>query len=429
MTLKKGEICMLRVGYSEADITPQNSVEMVGFYREDNLSRGILKSLLAQVSVWETENIYCLITIDSIGFKKELTDKLRNMVCKTLNTTIDKVMICFSHCHSAPNADVVTEYYDLVCRKIVESVKEAMRKLQEVSLGCDNAYVNIGVNRRKGNDSVDKRVGILKICNATEEDTTELLLLRLTAHCNSLKRDNYMISPDFFGDIRDILKERYNCPIMIIQGAAGNISPKYFNSKETPIDAFGEKYIRSENALKDIAQEVLEQATPVIDKIKLKREVDIQMYSKNTVLYAQVPDYETAQAIAEEAKKECGIDGTNWLEEVKMLNDCGIKMQEEHVEIQYFKIGKWCLCGVPYEIMVEFAIRSEQMLRDEFFYFNGYTNGCLSYFPTEEEFDMGGYEVYWSMLIYYTYFNRVFPFMRESATKLLDFVVSNVPKE
>ena len=45
------------------------------------------------------------------------------------------------------------------------------------------------------------------------------------------------------------------------------------------------------------------------------------------------------------------------------------------------------------------------------------------------KFDMGGYEVYWSMLIYYSYFNRVFPLMRESATKLLDFVVGNVTKE
>ena len=85
---------MLRVGYAEVDITPHGSIEMVGFNRKENISRGVLKSLLAQVTVWETEKIYCLITIDSIGFKKELTDKLRNIVCKTLNTSVDKVMIC-----------------------------------------------------------------------------------------------------------------------------------------------------------------------------------------------------------------------------------------------------------------------------------------------------------------------------------------------
>ncbi len=420
---------MLRLGYAEVDITPHGSIEMIGFNRGDNLSRGVLKPLLAQVSVWEAEDICCLITIDSIGFKRELTNHLRKIVCRTLNITFDKVMICFSHCHSAPNADAVEEYYETVCRRIEETVKDAMTQLREVSIGCENAYVDIGVNRREGNDSLDKRLGILKVCNAGEERTNELLLLRLTAHCNALKRDNYMISPDYFGDIRDTLKEYYNCPIMIIQGAAGNIAPKYFKSKETPIDALGEEYIRSENALKDIAKEVLEQSAPIIEKMEVENEVAVRMYSRNTVLYAQVPVYEVAQEIAEEAKIKCGIDGTNWLEEVKGLNDRGITMQEEDVEVQYFKIGKWCLCGVPYELMVEFAIRSEKMLKDEFFYFNGYTNGCLSYFPTEEEFDIGGYEVYWSLLIYYSYFNRVFPFVRESATKLIEFAVRNIPKD
>ncbi len=419
----------MRLGYSEVDITPCSAVEMVGFNRKDNVSRGILKPLLAQVAVWEAEGIYCLITIDSIGFKKELTDSLRNLVCEVLNISFDKVMICFSHCHSAPNADVVTEYYKMLCERIKEAVINANMQLHNICIGCENAYANIGVNRREGNNSIDKRVGILKVCNDTEEGSTELIILRLTAHCNSLKRDNYMISPDYFGDIRAVLMEYYNCPIMIIQGAAGNIAPKYFKSKETPIDAFGEQYIRSENALKDMAQEVLKQSVPIIDKIEVKSKTSIQMYSKNTVLYAQVPSYTEATIIAEEAKAKCGIDGTKWLEEVQQLRDCGIEVQEECVEVQYLKIDKWCICGVPYELMVEFAIRSAEILSDDFFYLNGYTNGCLSYFPTEEEYDMGGYEVYWSILIYYPYFNRVFPLMRESATKLLDFVISNIPKE
>ena len=78
--------------------------------------------------------------------------------------------------------------------------------------------------------------------------------------------------------------------------------------------------------------------------------------------------------------------------------------------------------------MVEFALRSKEKLDDEFFYLNGYTNGCASYFPTEEEFELGGYEVYWSLLMYYSYFNRVFPLMKESATTLINFVVNNGPE-
>ena len=124
-------------------------------------------------------------------------------------------------------------------------------------------------------------------------------------------------------------------------------------------------------------------------------------------------------------KKYCGIDGQGWLNEVKGLLGCGVTHQEESIEVQYFRIGAWCICGLPYELMEEFAVGAMEKIQDAFFYLNGYTNGCLTYFPMEEEFDRGGYEVYWSMLIYYIYFNRVFPFERESATKLLEFVVEN----
>lgn len=144
---------------------------------------------------------------------------------------------------------------EMVCQKIEEALQDAAKRLHEVGVGCGNAYVDIGVNRREGNQSLDKRAGILKICSATEVGRTELLLLRLTAHCNALRAN------------------------------------------------FGRRILLFE------------------------------------------------------------------------------------------RIYQWVFI-----------------------------------FPTEEEFDLGGYEVYWSMLMYYAYYNRVFPFMRESASKFLEFVTNNVPK-
>lgn len=106
--LMKLGVIILKLGYADADITPSFPVETVGFNRPDNLLKGTLKPLLAQVAVWQENGSYCLITIDSIGFKKELADNLRKRVCKALNTSFERVMICFSHCHSAPNADTIT---------------------------------------------------------------------------------------------------------------------------------------------------------------------------------------------------------------------------------------------------------------------------------------------------------------------------------
>lgn len=95
-----------------------------------------------------------------------------------------------------------------------------------------------------------------------------------------------------------------------------------------------------------------------------------------------------------------------WLAEVLQLQKSGIKTQKETIEIQYFSIGNGCLCGVANEIMCEFALHALELTGNEYFYFGGYTNGCTGYFPTEAEYDKGGFEVYWSMLIYYIYFKH-----------------------
>lgn len=417
---------MIKLGYAETDITPKIPMQLVGFNRTDNMSRGVLKPLLAQVSIWESGDRYCLITIDNIGFKKELADILRIKVSNSLKVSYDKVMLCFSHCHSAPNVADSEEYFEMVCRNILMAVYSAKIDMHPVLVGWDNVEVDIGVNRRQDNINLDKRAGILKVCGLDKEET-KLLLIRVTAHCNVLKRDNYLISPDYFGSIRELLQENYGCPIMVIQGSAGNIAPKYFDSTETPIDARGAQYIRSSTALEDMAAIVWEELSQRIALIEVADMSAIDMYSREMSLYADIPSLIMAEKIAEEAMNYCGIDGRAWLEEIKGLHNTGVYRQEETIEVQYFAIGKWCICGVPYELMVEFALESMEKLNNPFFYVNGYTNACLSYFPTEEEYDKGGYEVYWSILLDYKYFNRVFPFERDSASKLIEFILENVP--
>lgn len=412
---------MLKLGYAEVDITPNESVPLVGFNRIDNMSRGVLNPLLAQVSVWENEERCCLICIDNIGFTKYLSDILRMKVGKSLDISMDKVMLCFSHCHSAPDADNITSYYEMVCSKVELAARNALSNMQSILVGWTNAEAEIGVNRRQGNHNIDNRIGILKVCRLNYD--MHLILLRVTAHCNVLKQDNYFISPDYFGSIRKLLQNKYQCPVMVIQGAAGNIAPKYFNSELTLVDADGLEYIRSNTALEDLANIVSENVSQKIKEINVTGNLFAKMYSESISLSSNVPSFDEAERIALEAKHYCGIDGTEWLQEIHRLHKVGISIQEDKCEIQYFSVGQWCICGVPYELMVEFALEPMQKLKDEFFYVNGYTNGCLSYFPTEEEYEQGGYEVYWSLLIYYKYFNRVFPLEKHSASKLIDFII------
>jgi len=155
---------------------------------------------------------------------------------------------------------------------------------------------------------------------------------------------------------------------------------------------------------------------------------NLNMYSVYEKFDADVPTGKRAAEIAAEAKNEANIDGTSWLAEVRRLLQNGVKKQADTIELQYFSINDGCLCGVPNEIMCEFALRASEKLHSDTFYLGGYTNGCTGYFPTEEEYDKGGYEVYWSMLIYYIYHGRVSPLNRESAAKLIEAAVKNAPR-
>ena len=415
---------MLKLGYAQADITPAEPMGLVGFYREDNISKGVQSSLLAQVAVWEDEERCCLITVDSLGFMKDMTDLLREQVGRGLGVSKDKVMVCFSHTHAAPNAGSEKQYFEMICEKALMAAEQAMADLKPVSVGYGNVEVNIGVNRRPNGTKIDKRAGFL-LAYDEKIQKNRLLLVRLTAHGNVLKADNYRISPDYFGAVREILQRQYGCPVMVLQGAAGNIAPKYFDSENTPVDARGSEFVRTKEALNCMAEEVSEKLAGSIAQMTLTTDSTVRMYSKEMTLCAEVPSLEVAKQIASEATRFCGIDGSEWLAEVNRLRGNGIQRQEEKVEVQYFSVGGWCLCGVPYELMAEFALQGVERIGNEFFYINGYTNGCLSYFPMEEEFDKGGYEVYWSMLIYYKYFHRVFPFDRESGQTLLKFMIEH----
>ena len=415
-------------GVAQADITPSGPVQTIGFGRGDEWSRGVERPLMAQVSVWRLENeTCCLAAIDHIGFSKEHAGALRGEIGSILGASPEKVMLCFSHTHSAPNDSLELSWYASARESILSCAREALQNMSPVRAAWGNATSDIGVNRRAESARLDRRVGILKVEDARTGEL-KLLLLRLTAHANALKGDNYLLSPDFFGAVRDRLGQEYGCAVMVTQGASGNVAPKYYKSKTVPIDAQDpERFVRSETALDDMAEEVFRAVDGVLPGLRPRDVERLQMVSAGLTLYADVPSLERAREIVAEARAEAGIDGEGWLREVQRLDGAGIESQAEAVEIQYFALNDGCLAGVPNEIMCEFALRASDALECDAFHLGGYTNGCAGYFPTEEEYDKGGYEVYWSMLIYYIYHGRVTALGRDSASELVAEAVRRAP--
>jgi hypothetical protein len=404
-----------KAAFAQIDITPDFQVELIGCYRSDSKSKGVLHPLYAQVLLLEFYGRrYCLIAIDNLGLTTTLADELRSIVALQLKTDISCVMLGFSHTHSAPAplSPVNGERYFFLMRdQIKKCVAEAMEKLQPCKAGWAMTDTKIGENRREGCTTVDTRLGALKISECTAGRPL-VVVLRVTAHANIQMRDNNKISSDYFCLAREKPQEHFLCPVMLIQGAAGNIKPsgvdKIFGGSIPDLYRISDILLNSAKQLHFDMTEVS----------------NLQMYTSEIDYCSVVPSETEAKQIVEDAKRLFGIDGSEWLEECERLRKSGVATQVQKGKIQFFYLNDGCLCGVPEEIFCEISLEASKLAYAPNLFLNGYTNGCTGYLPHSEEWVKGGYETLYSYLQYYKFHGHVMPFQQDTAERIVRLVCS-----
>ena len=97
-------------------------------------------------------------------------------------------------------------------------------------------------------------------------------------------------------------------------------------------------------------------------------------------------------------------------------------MREQRLvrEVQCLRIGRACLCGVPCEIFCECALDAAQRAHSPLMLLNGYTNGVTEYVPHADEWDRGGYEPVFSLLLFHGCHGHCAPFRRDTAARIVD---------
>jgi hypothetical protein len=400
----------IQSAFSQVDITPDYQVELVGCDRNDRRSLGVLHHLYAQILLFQSEDdFYCLITIDSLGLTTELSNALRAQVAKEFNTTVSHIMLNFSHTHSAPEPTPYAlngeKYCAYMFKQVLQGAINAKKFLKPCKIGWALTKTDIGENRRDGCTAVDDRLGALKIVD-TQNGSTIAIALRVTAHANVLMRENNFISSDYFGVARNVLSNDFSCPIMMIQGAAGNIKPigvhKIYGGSVSDLDIVVDRLRRSASKLSFEIEDI----------------TDIQMVSKSIEYVSYIP----TKAEAEKIATNSGMDASNWLLECERLRKADIEEQRQKGEFQLLKINAGCLCGVPEEIFCELAINATKSSNNQLLFLNGYTNGCTGYLPTKVEWEKGGYETLYSYLSYYQFHGHVMPFYANTEEQIVELV-------
>lgn len=211
-------------------ITPSAPGELAGYAaRAGALSTGTHDDLEAGLLVLDR---VAWLTLDAIGVTVELAALLRAAVLSALD--VDAVLVCASHTHSAPLAWTgplrpggasVPDAVELVAqiRALAEAVaSEPVSMVEPDWIAVD--LEGVGTNRHDPNGAHERSLGMLVLRSG---DRVAAVLADYATHPTVLGPENLEWSADWPGAFRAALGERLGAPVFFLQGAAGDVSPRF----------------------------------------------------------------------------------------------------------------------------------------------------------------------------------------------------------
>ncbi|KYZ65154.1 neutral/alkaline non-lysosomal ceramidase N-terminal domain-containing protein [Bacillus sp. GZT] len=410
---------MSKVGVCKVDITPPIGIDFIGYHRETGINN-IEERIYGTVFVFEKDEMKTVfISIDNIGMLVEDTNIIRERVASRLHVPFERITVVYTHTHSGPETvgdhPLVKSYKTILVNNVVHGAVTANNNLKRCEIGWGVTTGDIGVNRRERTSDgrakmgtnidgvVDNRIGMLAIRNAETKELSGIVVF-CTAHPNVLKGDSDVLSADYPGMTREVLERIVNCPVMIVQGAAGNVNAKYRGSRE---------------ALKNMAYTLSGYVLTMLPTVTYSPIVNLRTVSSTMQMKLKdIPEMNEIRSMAQLAEKQWGVNTDEWLTIVLEKYKQDIRQLRIDLEVQLFQINDGIFSGIPMEPFSETALEMKESLQNELAFFGGYTNGYIGYLPTKEEFAYGGYEVELSPVVYGPVTNLLMP-LEENTAELI----------
>ncbi|CAH2462161.1 MULTISPECIES: neutral/alkaline non-lysosomal ceramidase N-terminal domain-containing protein [Bacillus] len=401
---------MSKVGVCKVEITPPLGIDFIGYHRETGINN-IEERIYGTIFVFEKDEMKTVfISIDNIGMLVEDTMIIRERVASELNVPLQQITVVYTHTHSGPETvgdhPLIKSYKTILLNNVVQGAITANNNIRSCEVGWGVTTGEIGVNRRERTSDgkakmgtniegvVDKRIGMLAIRDVETKELSGVLVF-CTAHPNVLKGDSDALSADYPGMTREILEKIVNCPVIIVQGAAGNVNAKYRGSRE---------------ALKQMAYMLSGHVLTMLPTVTYSPIVNLRTISSTMQMKLKdIPEIDEVRSMAQLAEKQWSVNTDEWLTIVLEKYRENMRQLSIDLEIQLFQINDGIFSGIPMEPFSETALEMKESLQNELAFFGGYTNGYIGYLPTKEEYAYGGYEVELNPVVYGPVTNLLMP--------------------
>ncbi len=381
----------MRVGASQADITPEPGIELAGFLARTQPSTSVLDRLFIKALYVEQRREKLLwLHADLLGFDRTF---LLAAISK-LNVPAENLILSATHTHSAPASMQLTEcgkrderYMQRVLERAKTIAGEAIRRAEDVEMVTAVTQLQLAVDRRKKPTAhTDPRVAAIGWKRRNGRFVAGLL--NYAMHPVAFGSVNRAISADWCGYAADFASQQLpgNPVVLMTNGAAGNVNPPGENVSQAQVREWGHAVARAGLSALHAARageqilRVRKTETALAKEIWNEQEIDeiAEKHLRSTNLPAGWKDrYKTAIETWRTKRK---------LELSQMIQNA------EPTDIVAIRLGNLIFVTAGGEFFSRYAdfIRAESGIDVHII---GYANGNFGYVAPSAAYDEGGYEV------------------------------------
>jgi len=402
----------LLVGGCQVVVTPPIGTTMAGYIQRTEPARGIADDLILQALVLRYgEDTLVLVSLDALYVDAAFARSLAT----DLNLSEDRVIVVATHTHSGPRLDCddkdgaakePNSVRDWWLRQAIGVVQRATRRARPAIVTMGSIMVEgVSGNRNDPTIQIDRELIAVGLRDA---GTQALLaaLVNFACHPTVLGADNLLFSPDFVGSLRRVLNHVSGSHdavpespiILFLNGAAGNVSTRFFRREQTSAEAERIGTLIGNAARAALANAVVLSGnlSPTTARvvIPLARRVLPDAVASATAI--AIADAAYQEALREQALPAAlRILRTRYegaiLQERQRATDQG--EAEIAVSVTGWRLGALALVALPGELFSSLGQKIKRALISSTTLVVGYGNGNVGYIPDAAAYQADTYEV------------------------------------
>jgi len=374
---------ILQVGFSVADITPDNmGYPLYGYGDRKKKSEGVHDPLQARTVMFRRgDHAWTLCVLDLIGISSKITNDIRATVAGQTGLEPNAIIIACIHTHSGPSFQDPGNWNDEVEQRIAKGIIKAWETQKPAKIGTGAGFLyGYHLNRRWMERPVDPSVNVVRV------DDLDGKLMGVVAnfglHPVVMGYDNFQISSDYVGYTRNYVENQLGGTVVYANGAAGDVNPitKTVRSQLAEKRAFetmtGAKYFGKHKPI-----EFADRAGGTFEECE-----EIGHALGDRIVYV-------AQGISTQDPP-----GEPWSFQAFVNH---LEAGDERIEVMAAGIADYGIVTEPGEMLVETGLDLKAKMREKGYRFPwvvSYANDWQSYLATKAAHIEGGYEAMMAQL-------------------------------